>query len=220
MSTTPTVEIAVPFEKAAGGIILTASHNPVQWNALKVLNEKGEFISAKDGEDVLKMAEKEEFDFAPVTKLGSYTKNDDYLQKHIDLILKLPLVDVDAIKSKGFKVVVDAVNSSGGIAVPLLLKALNVTVKELYCEPTGHFPHNPEPLPEHLMDICREIKKGKYDLGIVVDPDVDRLALVSEDGSPFGEEYTLVAVADYVLECKQEEKRKYGIKSFFDTRIA
>ena len=206
LSTTPTVEIAVPLEKAAGGIILTASHNPVQWNALKLLNEKGEFISAKDGEDVLKMAAKEEFDFAPVTKLGSYTTDNTYLQKHIDLILKLPLVDVDAIKSKGFKVVVDAVNSSGGIAVPLLLKALNVTVRELYCEPTGHFPHNPEPLPEHLMDICREIKKGKYDLGIVVDPDVDRLALISEDGSPFGEEYTLVAVADYVLNASKKKK--------------
>lgn len=199
LSTTPTVEIAVPLEKAAGGIILTASHNPVQWNALKLLNEKGEFISGKDGEEVLRIAEKEEFDFAPVTKLGKYTKNDTYIQKHIDLILDLPLVDVDAVRARGFKVVLDAVNSTGGIAVPLLLKALNVTVKELYCEPTGHFPHNPEPLPEHLMDISREVKKGKYDLGIVVDPDVDRLALISEDGSPFGEEYTLVAVADYVL---------------------
>lgn len=206
LSTTPTVEIAVPLEKAAGGIILTASHNPVQWNALKLLNEKGEFISAKDGEDVLKMADAEDFDFAQVTKLGSYTTNNTYLEKHIDLILKLPLVDVDAIRSKGFKVVVDAVNSTGGIAVPLLLKALNVSVREMYCEPTGHFPHNPEPLPEHLMDICREIKKGKYDLGIVVDPDVDRLALISEDGSPFGEEYTLVAVADYVLNASKRKK--------------
>jgi phosphomannomutase len=205
LSTTPTVEIAVPEEKAAGGIILTASHNPVQWNALKLLNEKGEFISGKDGEEVLRIAESEDFQFAQVTKLGSYSKDDTYLQKHIDLILKLPLVDVDAIKSRGFKVVVDAVNSSGGIAVPMLLKALNVTVKELYCEPTGHFPHNPEPLPEHIMDICREIKKGKYDLGIVVDPDVDRLALVSEDGSPFGEEYTLVAVADYVLHASKKK---------------
>lgn len=206
LSTTPTVEIAVPMEKAAGGIILTASHNPVQWNALKLLNEKGEFISGKEGEEVLKIAAKEEFDFAPVTKLGNYTKNDTYLQTHIDLILKLPLVDVEAIKARGFKVVVDAVNSSGGIAVPLLLKALHVTVKELYCEPTGHFPHNPEPLPEHLTDICREIKKGKYDLGIVVDPDVDRLAFISEDGSPFGEEYTLVAVADYVLNASKKKK--------------
>ncbi len=206
LSTTPTVEIAVPLEKAAGGIIITASHNPVQWNALKLLNEKGEFISGKDGEDMLKIAEKEAFEFAPVAKLGKYEKNDTYLQKHIDLILKLPLVDVETIRNKGFRVVVDAVNSSGGIAVPMLLKALGVTVKEMYCEPTGHFPHNPEPLPEHLTDICREIKKGKYDLGIVVDPDVDRLAFVSEDGTPFGEEYTLVAVADYVLNASKKKK--------------
>jgi phosphomannomutase len=199
LSTTPTVEMAVPAEKAAGGIILTASHNPVQWNALKLLNAKGEFISGKDGEDILKIAEVEEFDFAPVTKLGKYERRDDYLWKHIEQILKLPLVDVEAIRKRGFKVVVDAVNSSGGIAVPMLLKEMGVTVKELYCEPTGHFPHNPEPLPEHLTDISREVVKGKYDLGIVVDPDVDRLALMCEDGSPFGEEYTLVAVADYVL---------------------
>lgn len=207
LSTTPTVEMAVPMEQAAGGIIITASHNPVQWNALKLLNEKGEFISGKDGEDMLKIAEKEAFEFATVAKLGKYERNDEYLQKHIDIILKLPLVDVEAIRNKGFKVVVDAVNSSGGIAVPLLLKALGVTVKEMYCEPTGHFPHNPEPLPEHLTDICREIKKGKYDLGIVVDPDVDRLAFISEDGTPFGEEYTLVAVADYVL---NTSKKKNG----------
>ena len=206
LSTTPTVEIAVPIEKAAGGIILTASHNPVQWNALKLLNEKGEFISAKDGEEVLEIAKREDFTFAPVTKLGSYVKDDTYLQKHIDFILQLPLVDVAAVKNRGFRVVVDAVNSTGGIAVPMLLNALGVSVKELYCEPTGHFPHNPEPLPEHLMDICREIKKGKYDLGIVVDPDVYRLALISEDGSPFGEEYTLVAVADYVLNNSKKKK--------------
>ena len=206
LSTTPTVEIAVPLEKAAGGIILTASHNPVQWNALKLLNEKGEFISGKDGEEVLQIASREDFTFAPVTKLGAYTKDDTYLQKHIDMILKLPLVDVEAVKSRGFRVVVDAVNSTGGIAVPMLLNALGVTVKEIYCEPTGHFPHNPEPLPEHLMDICREIKKGKFDLGIVVDPDVDRLAFISEDGSPFGEEYTLVAVADYVLNNSKKKK--------------
>lgn len=206
LSTTPTVEIAVPAEKASGGIILTASHNPVQWNALKLLNEKGEFISGKDGEEMLAIAEKEDFDFAPVTKLGKYEKKDGYIQKHIDLILKMPLVDVAAIQNKGFKVVVDAVNSTGGIAVPLLLKALGVTVKELYCAPTGHFPHNPEPLPEHLTDIIQEIKKGKYDLGIVVDPDVDRLALISEDGTPFGEEYTLVAVADYVINAGKKKK--------------
>jgi phosphomannomutase len=199
LSTTPTVEIAVPLERANGGIILTASHNPGQWNALKLLNEKGEFISGKDGEEMLALADNEDFEFAAVTKLGKYEKNDSYLKKHIDMILKLPLVDVQAVKSKGFKVVVDAVNSSGGIAVPMLLKSLGVMVKEIHCEPTGHFAHNPEPLPENLTDICREIQKGKYDLGIVVDPDVDRLALICEDGSPFGEEYTLVAVADYVL---------------------
>jgi phosphomannomutase len=206
LSTTPTVEIAVPFEKASGGIILTASHNPVQWNALKLLDGKGEFISAADGEEVLKIAASEDFEFAPVTKLGTYKANDTYLKKHVELILKLPLVDLEAIRSKDFKVVVDAVNSTGGIAVPMLLEALGVTVKELYCEPTGHFPHNPEPLPEHLTDISREVLKGKYDLGIVVDPDVDRLAFVCEDGSPFGEEYTLVAVADYVL--KNHKKKK------------
>ncbi len=199
LSTTPTVEMAVTEEKASGGIILTASHNPLQWNALKLLNEKGEFISGADGEEVLRIAEAEDFEFAQVTKLGRYEKKDGYIQKHIKHILDLPLVDVNAIRNRGFRVVVDAVNSTGGIAVPMLLSALGVTVKELYCEPTGHFPHNPEPLPEHLTDISREILKGKYDLGIVVDPDVDRLALVCEDGSPFGEEYTLVAVADYVL---------------------
>ncbi|HEX5167720.1 MAG TPA: phosphoglucosamine mutase [Cyclobacteriaceae bacterium] len=207
LSTTPTVEIAVPLEKASGGIILTASHNPVQWNALKLLDSKGEFISAVDGEEVLRIAESENFEFAPVTKLGSYSKNDTYLKKHVDLITKIPLIDLEAIKARDFKVVVDAVNSSGGIAVPLLLEALGVTVKELYCEPTGHFPHNPEPLPEHLTDISREVLKGKYDLGIVVDPDVDRLAFICEDGNPFGEEYTLVAVADYVL---QNNKKKKG----------
>lgn len=206
LSTTPTVEIAVPLEEAAGGIIITASHNPVQWNALKLLNEKGEFISGKDGEEMLKLVEKESFDFSQVGKLGTYRKDDSYIQKHIDLILKLPLVDAEAIKARGFHVVLDAVNSTGGIAVPALLKALGVKVKELYCEPTGHFPHNPEPLPEHLTDICRELSKGKYDLGIVVDPDVDRLAFVSEDGTPFGEEYTLVAVADYVLNASPRKK--------------
>ncbi|HYC87211.1 MAG TPA: phosphoglucosamine mutase [Chryseosolibacter sp.] len=199
LSTTPTVEIAVPAEHAAGGIIITASHNPVQWNALKLLNEKGEFISAKDGENVLALASSEDFDFAVVTRLGKYEKKEDYVWKHIQMILKLPLVDVQAVRKRGFSVVVDAVNSSGGIAVPMLLKEMGVSVKELYCEPTGHFPHNPEPLPEHLTDITREVVKGKHDLGIVVDPDVDRLALICEDGSPFGEEYTLVAVADYVL---------------------
>jgi phosphomannomutase len=206
LSTTPTVEMAVVAEKASGGIILTASHNPAQWNALKLLNERGEFISGKDGEEMLKIAENEDFEFVQVNKLGKYEKKEGYIQKHIDQILKLPLVDVAAIQNRGFRVVVDAVNSTGGIAVPMLLKALGATVKELYCEPTGHFPHNPEPLPEHLTDISREIKKGKYDLGIVVDPDVDRLALISEDGTPFGEEYTLVAVADYVLNAGKKKK--------------
>ena len=200
LSTTPTVEMAVPEEDAAGGIILTASHNPIQWNALKLLNQKGEFISGEDGAEVLKMAENDEYVFSEVLSLGSYSKDDSYIDKHIEKILALPLVDVEAIRAKGFKVVIDCVNSTGGIAVPKLLKALGVNeINALYCEPTGHFPHNPEPLPENLTHICREIEKGSYDLGIVVDPDVDRLALIQEDGTPFGEEYTLVAVADYVL---------------------
>lgn len=200
LSTTPTVEIAVPLEKAGGGIILTASHNPIQWNALKLLNEKGEFISAEDGATILKIATDESFDFAPVEKLGSYDKKNKYIKKHIELILKNKLVDAKAIKNSKFKIVVDAVNSTGGISVPQLLKALGVKkIAKLYCDPTGKFPHNPEPLPENIKAICKVVKKGKYDLGIVVDPDVDRLALIQEDGKPFGEEYTLVAVADYVL---------------------
>ena len=207
LSTTPTVEMAVPAENAAGGIILTASHNPIQWNALKLLNAKGEFLSANDGEELLKIAENEDFEFAAVTKLGKYEKKDGYILKHIEQILKLPLVDAAAIRNRRFRIAVDAVNSTGGIAVPMLLRALEIEVKELYCQPTGHFPHNPEPLPEHLTDISREIVKGKYDLGIVVDPDVDRLAFVCEDGTPFGEEYTIVAVADYVL---GEGKNKGG----------
>ena len=200
LSTTPTVEIAVPLEKAHGGIIITASHNPKEWNALKLLNEKGEFISGKDGEEVLSIADQEDFNFASVDKLGAIIPNDTYLQKHIDAILALPIVDVNAIKLSDFKLVVDAVNSSGGIFVPALLKALGVTqITELYCDPTGHFPHNPEPLPAHLIDLSNKIKEVGADLGITVDPDVDRLAFVCEDGSMFGEEYTLVAVADYVL---------------------
>jgi len=200
LTTTPTVEIAVPLEKAAGGIILTASHNPAQWNALKLLNEKGEFISGKDGEEVLRIASCEDFDFAPVEKLGKYSLNNTYIKKHIALILKYKLVDVKAIKKANFKIAVDAVNSTGGITVPQLLKALGVKkVVKLYCEPTGKFPHNPEPLPEHLKEICSVVKRQKCHLGIVVDPDVDRLALIQEDGKPFGEEYTLVAVADYML---------------------
>ncbi|MGC6433212.1 MAG: phosphoglucosamine mutase [Crocinitomicaceae bacterium] len=200
LSTTPTVEVAVVMENAQGGIILTASHNPKQWNALKLLNEKGEFISGKDGEEVLVIAENESFNFAEVDDLGTVTQTDVYLQKHIDAILALPLVDVEAIKAANFSVVVDAVNSTGGIFVPALLEALGVNqIEKLYCEPTGHFPHNPEPLPEHLTELSAKVVAKKADLGITVDPDVDRLALVCEDGSMFGEEYTLVAVADYVL---------------------
>jgi phosphomannomutase len=200
LSTTPTVEVAVPLENAQGGIILTASHNPKQWNALKLLNEKGEFISGADGEAVLKIAEDESFNFAEVDDLGTVTKDESYLQKHIDAILALPLVDKKAIEAADFSIVVDAVNSTGGIFVPALLKALGVTkITEMYCEPTGHFPHNPEPLPEHLTDLSDKIKETGADFGITVDPDVDRLALVCEDGSMFGEEYTLVACADYVL---------------------
>jgi phosphomannomutase len=201
LSTTPTVEIAVPLEKAQGGIILTASHNPKQWNALKLLNEKGEFISGAEGEDLLNIANSEAFDFAEVDDLGVITHDDSYLQKHIDAVLNLKLVDIEAIKKANFKVVVDAVNSTGGIFVPALLRALGVSqITELYCEPTGHFPHNPEPLPEHLTDLAAKIKEVGADVGITVDPDVDRLALVCEDGSMFGEEYTLVAVGDYVIQ--------------------
>ena len=200
LSTTPTVEMAVPAKKAAGGIILTASHNPKQWNALKLLNADGEFLSAADGEQVLALAESESFDFASVNKLGSYATDHEFLATHIAAILALPLVDAAAIKAHKFRVVVDAVNSSGGLAVPQLLAALGVeTIEKLHCEPTGDFAHNPEPLPEHLRDIAKVLEKGGFDLGIVVDPDVDRLALVSENGEMFGEEYTLVAVADYVL---------------------
>jgi len=204
LATTPTVEIAVPLENASGGIILTASHNPIQWNALKLLNEKGEFISAKDGEELLQIAEKEDFNFIDVKKLGKYSQNDNYLKKHIEMILALPLVDVEAIQAKNFKIAVDAVNSVGGVAVPALLRALGVSqITEFNCEPTGNFAHNPEPLPENLIQFCKDVEKGHFDLGIVVDPDVDRLALICENGEPFGEEYTLVAVADYVLKTQK-----------------
>lgn len=200
LSTTPTVEIAVPMEAAQGGIILTASHNPKQWNALKLLNAKGEFISGAEGEALLQIAADEAFNFAQVDDLGTITSDASYLEKHIDAILKLPLVDAKAIAAAQFKVVVDAVNSTGGTFVPALLRALGVQeITELYCEPTGHFPHNPEPLPEHLTELSSVVKTKGAHLGITVDPDVDRLALVCEDGSMFGEEYTLVAVADYVL---------------------
>lgn len=200
LSTTPTVEIAVTEEKADGGIILTASHNPKQWNALKLLNEKGEFINEKNGSEVLEIADKESYVFADVNSLGKITKNDTYFKKHIDKILALSLVDVPAIKAAKFKVVIDCVNSTGGIIIPQLLEALGVenTVK-MYCDITGEFPHNPEPLPENLRDIAKKVVKENAHLGIVVDPDVDRLAFVCEDGEMFGEEYTLVAVAEYIL---------------------
>ncbi|MHA6280360.1 phosphoglucosamine mutase [Salinimicrobium sp. CAU 1759] len=199
LSTTPTVEVAVPMEKADGGIILTASHNPKQWNALKLLNHKGEFLSGDDGAEILKIAEKADFSFAEVDELGKIISVDHYIDTHIEEVVMLPLVDAQKIAGAGFTVAVDGVNSTGGIAVPKLLKRLGVKVIELYCEPTGHFPHNPEPLKEHLTEICDLVKKEKADLGIVVDPDVDRLAFISEDGEMFGEEYTLVACADYVL---------------------
>ena len=200
LATTPTTELAVTMEQAAGGIILTASHNPKQWNALKLLNEKGEFLNAKEGETILKLAEAEDFTFSEVDKIGKLTVKDDYTQKHIESVLALDLVDVEAIKAANFKVAIDCVNSVGGIAIPALLDALGVkTVEKLYCEPNGQFPHNPEPLPEHLTEISTLMKSGKFDVGFVVDPDVDRLAIIAEDGSMFGEEYTLVAIADYIL---------------------
>ncbi|RYD52582.1 MAG: phosphoglucosamine mutase [Sphingobacteriales bacterium] len=203
LSTTPTVEMAVVWEKAAGGIILTASHNPKEWNALKLLNSKGEFISAEDGAWILNAAEKEELTFAEVGKLGTVRDGADYLQKHVDVILDHPLVDKEAIAKAGFKVVVDAINSSGAIAVPQLLNALGVTeVDVINAEVTGQFAHNPEPLPENLRDLCTRVEKTGAHLGIAVDPDVDRLCFVNEDGSLFGEEYTLVAVADYILSQK------------------
>lgn len=199
LSTTPTVEVAVPLEKADGGIILTASHNPKQWNALKLLNEKGEFLNGSDGEQILKIADNDQYVFTDVDNLGSYSKLKNYMNRHIDEVLALELVDVEAVKKAKFKVVVDAVNSTGGIIIPALLERLGVECVKLFCEPNGQFPHNPEPLKEHLTDISKLVVKEKADLGIVVDPDVDRLALVNEDGSMFGEEYTLVACADYVL---------------------
>ena len=200
LSTTPTTELAVTMEKADGGIILTASHNPKQWNALKLLNNKGEFLNAAEGEKILQLAEEEAFSFAEVDDLGTTKSDDTYLQKHIDHVCQLELVDVEAIRAANFTVAIDCVNSTGGIFLPPLLKALGVkNVIELYCEPNGHFPHNPEPLPENLTEISALIKAKKADVGFVVDPDVDRLAIVNEDGTMFGEEYTLVAVADYVL---------------------
>ncbi|MCU0417530.1 MAG: phosphoglucosamine mutase [Cytophagaceae bacterium] len=200
LSTTPTVEMAVEEHNAAGGIIITASHNPAQWNALKLLNSRGEFVSEKDGKKILTIARRKNSTFADVKHLGKYTEDKNALQKHIEKIVALPLVNVEAIRKRNFTIAIDAVNSSGGIAVPLLLEALGVRhISKYFCEPDGHFPHNPEPLPENLTHISSEIQRGKFDLGIVVDPDVDRLCFVNEDGSMFGEEYTLVAIADYVL---------------------
>ena len=199
LATTPTTELAVIGEKAAGGIILTASHNPKQWNALKLLNEKGEFLNDQEGKEVLAIAENESFVFAEVDQLGQMTHK-DYLPYHVNEVLQLPLVDVEAIKRRNFTVAIDCVNSVGGLAIPAMLKALGVTnIIELYCEPNGQFPHNPEPLPQHLTEISELLKQGKADLGFVVDPDVDRLAIICEDGSMFGEEYTLVSIADYIL---------------------
>ena len=200
LSTTPTVEIAVMLEHADGGIILTASHNPKQWNALKLLNHKGEFLDAKEGQKILDIAENENINFSEVDDLGKITSNQAYIDLHIDEILDLPLVNVEAIKKAKFKVVVDGVNSTGGIAVPALLEALGVEPVKLYCDPTGEFPHNPEPLKEHLGDLMNKVVDERADFGIVVDPDVDRLAFVDENGDMFGEEYTLVTVADYVLQ--------------------
>lgn len=199
MATTPTTELAVAMQQAAGGIIITASHNPRQWNALKLLNEKGEFLTAADGEEVLTIAEKEDFEYASVDELGKYTEENSFNQRHIDSVLNLKLVDREAIKNAHFKVLVDAVNSVGGVIMPQFLDALDVEYKVLNGEPTGDFAHNPEPLAKNLGEIMGEMAKGGYDLGIVVDPDVDRLVFISENGEMFGEEYTLVSVADYVL---------------------
>jgi len=201
LSTTPTVEVAVPDEKAGGGIIITASHNPKQWNALKLLNAHGEFINDAEGQAVLAIAEDSDLDFAEVDDIGNVTTDDTYLQKHIDKILALPLVDVEAITKANFKVVIDCVNSSGGIFLPELLKQLGVTqIEELFCTPNGQFPHDPEPLPENLVALSSKVKETKANLGIAVDPDVDRLCFVDENGAMFGEEYTLVTVADYILQ--------------------
>lgn len=201
LASTPTTEMAVTFEQAAGGIILTASHNPKQWNALKLLNSKGEFLNDKEGKEVLAIAEKEDFVFAEVDQLGKLIHKDEYTQRHIEAVLALPLVDVEAIRKADFTVAVDCVNSVGGIAIPALLDALGVhKIVKLNCTPDGHFPHNPEPLPQHLTEISNCLKQGGVDVGFVVDPDVDRLAIICENGEMFGEEYTLVSVADYVLD--------------------
>ena len=201
LATTPTTELAVTMEKACGGIILTASHNPKQWNALKLLNEKGEFLNAAEGNEVLRIAEAEDYVFAEVDNIGRVKENTTYREKHIQSVIDLDLVDIEAIKAANFRVAIDCVNSVGGVVIPDLLHALGVKeVFKLHCAPHGDFSHNPEPLPEHLTEISELMRTAKADVGFVVDPDVDRLAIVSEDGSMFGEEYTLVAVADYVLE--------------------
>ena len=216
LSTTPTVEMAVTEFKAQGGIILTASHNPKQWNASKLLNEKGEFISDKNGQDILKLAEDANFNYAEVNDLGTYVVNNDFLNTHIKKIIDLPYVDIKAIEKANFNVVVDAINSSGSIAVPILLEALGVKkVTVIHNDVTGNFAHNPEPLPEHLTDLSKTVLKQKAHLGISVDPDVDRLALVCEDGEMFGEEYTLVAVADYVL---KHNKKGNTVSNLSSTR--
>ena len=216
LSTTPTVEIAVAEEKADGGIIITASHNPKQWNALKLLNSEGEFISEKDGQQVLRIAEDENLVFAEVNVLGQRKEIKDYFKKHIEKILALDLVDKKAIRERKFRIAVDAVNSTGGIAVPMLLEALGVEdIFKVNCEPTGDFAHNPEPLPEHLRDLSKAVAKNKAHLGIAVDPDVDRLAIVCEDGEMFGEEYTLVAVADYIL---KNSKKGNTVSNLSSTR--
>ncbi len=216
LSTTPTVEVIVPKHEADGGIILTASHNPKQWNALKLLNKKGEFVSANDGKEILAIAEVDNFMFADVDTLGKTRILEDAMDQHIEDILAVDLVNKELIQNANFKIAIDCVNSTGGIAVPKLLKALGVQIiEELYCEPNGHFPHNPEPLPENLGEISSVIKDKGFDLGIVVDPDVDRLAFINEDGSMFGEEYTLVAVADYIL-----SKRKGSTVSNLSSTIA
>ena len=199
LCTTPGVEMAVITNKADGGIIITASHNPKQWNALKLLNERGEFLNDKEGKRVLALADDEAFEFPEIDSIGKVLSREDFNPTHIQQVLALPLVDVEAVKARRFKVVVDAVNSIGGVVIPALLEELGCEVVKLNCEPTGKFAHNPEPLPEHLTEISEVIRREKADLGVVVDPDVDRLALVNEDGSMFGEEYTLVAVADYIL---------------------
>ena len=208
-ASTPTTEMAVTFAGADGGIIITASHNPRQWNALKLLNEKGEFLNAAEGAAILECAESEAFDFAPVEELGNVEEH-DFTDEHLDAVLALPAVDTEAIKASGFKVVLDAVNSVGGIIMPRLLKRLGVECVELNCEPTGEFAHNPEPLPANLIGLSEAVVREKADFGISVDPDVDRLALICEDGKPFGEEYTLVSVADYLLERAYNEALETG----------